>query len=113
MKCNRHGYRTVSILVVTEWMIVLGNARMLEGRACAMSFSPFLEQILAARRSYEDRWQALDWARDGLLVDRMFNEVEQTAAMPKVRLSMSIGQIRCVEMLHWERWGTLPEERQY
>jgi hypothetical protein len=39
----------------------------------------------AARRGYEDWWQALGWVREGLIAGGMLREVEVTAAMPKVR----------------------------
>ena len=40
-------------------------------------------QIEAARRAYDDWWQALGWIRDGLIVGGMLREVEVTGAMPR------------------------------
>jgi hypothetical protein len=50
--------------------------------ACPVTFSPHPQQIEAARRGYDDWWQALGWVRDGLIAGGMLREVEVTAAMP-------------------------------
>ena len=42
-------------------------------------------QIEAARRAYDDWWQALGWVREGLIASGMLREVEVTAAMPRAR----------------------------
>ena len=84
-KRNRHGDRGISVVVGTERILVRGKSRIVEVRACPVTFSPTPEQIEAARRGYEDWWQALDWVRDGLVVGRILREIEVTAAMPKVR----------------------------
>jgi hypothetical protein len=44
---------------------------------------PHPEQIEAARRAYDDWWQALGWVRDGLTAGGMLREVDVTAAMPR------------------------------
>ena len=85
MKRNRHGDRAVSVVVGTEKILVCGKWRTVEVRACPVTFSPAPQQIEAARRGYEDWWQALDWVRDGLVVGRMLRELEVTEVMPKVR----------------------------
>ena len=85
MKRNRHGDRAVSVVVGTEKILVRGKFRTVEVRACPVTFSPAPQQIEAARRGYEDWWQALDWVRDGLVAGRMLWELEVTAVMPKVR----------------------------
>jgi hypothetical protein len=85
IKRNRHGDRGISVVVGTERILVRGKSRTVDVRACPVTFSPAPEQIEAARRGYEDWWQALDWVRDGLVVGRMLREMEVTAAMPKVR----------------------------
>lgn len=85
MKRNRHGDRAVSVVVGTEKILVCGKWRTVEVRACPVTFSPAPQQIEAARRGYEDWWQALDWVRDGLVAGRMLREMEVTAVMPKVR----------------------------
>ena len=46
---------------------------------------PLMREIEAARRGYEDWWQALGWVREGLIAGGMLREVEVTAAMPKVQ----------------------------
>ena len=53
--------------------------------ACPVTFSPHPQQIEAARRGYDDWWQALGWIREGLIVGGMLREVEVTGAMPKAR----------------------------
>ena len=85
IKRNRHGDRAVSIVVGTERILIRGKWRTVEVRACPVTFSPAPQQIEAARRGYEDWWQALDWVHDGLLAARMLREVEVTVVMPKVR----------------------------
>jgi hypothetical protein len=85
MKRNRHGDRAVSVVVGTEKILVCGKWRTVEVRACPVTFSPAPQQIEAARRGYEDWWQALDWVRDGLVAGRMLREMEVTKVMPKVR----------------------------
>jgi len=85
IKRNRHGDRAVSVVVGTERILIRGKLRTVEVRACPVTFSPAPQQIEAARRGYEDWWQALDWVRDGLMVGRMLREVEVTVVMPKVR----------------------------
>jgi hypothetical protein len=85
IKRNRHGDRAVSVVVGTEKILVCGKWRTVEVRACPVTFSPAPQQIEAARRGYEDWWQALDWVRDGLVAGRMLREMEVTEVMPKVR----------------------------
>jgi hypothetical protein len=85
MKRNRHGDRAVSVVVGTEKILIRGKWRTVEVRACPVTFSPAPQQIEAARRGYEDWWQALDWVRDGLVAGRMLREMEVTEVMPKVR----------------------------
>ena len=53
--------------------------------ACPVTFSPHPHQIEAARRGYDDWWQALGWVREGLIAGGMLREVEVTGAMPKAR----------------------------
>ncbi len=84
VKRNQHGDRATTIVVGTEWVLNRGKWRTVEVLACPVTWRPHPEQIAAARRGYEEWWQALDWVRDGLLSGRMLNEVEVAAAMPKV-----------------------------
>jgi hypothetical protein len=85
IKRNRHGDRAVSVVVGTERILIRGQLRTVEVRACPVTFSPAPQQIDAARSGYEDWWQALDWVRDGLVAGRMLREMEVTAVMPKVK----------------------------
>jgi len=84
IKRNRHGDHAVGVVVGTERALVSGKWRTIEVRACPVTWRPHPEQIAAARRGYEDWWQALDWVRDGLVAGRMLREMEVTAVMPKV-----------------------------
>lgn len=84
-KCNQHGERASTIVVGTECVLLRGKWRTIEVLACPVTWRPHPEQIAAARRGYEDWWQALDWVRDGLIAGRMLREVELTKAMPKLR----------------------------
>lgn len=85
IKRNRHGDRAASVVVGTERVLTRGKWRTLEVRACPVTFSPHPHQIEAARRAYEDWWQALGWIRDGLIAGGMLRAVEVTAVMPRVR----------------------------
>ena len=85
MKRNRHGDRAVTEVVGTERVRVLGKWRTVEVHACPVRFSPDPQQIEAARKAYDDWWQALGWIRDGLIDGGMLREVEVTTAMPKVK----------------------------
>ena len=85
MKRNRHGDRAVTEVVGTEQVQVSGKRRTVEVRACPVRFSPDSRQIEAARRAYDDWWQALGWIRDGLTDGGMLRETDLTAALPKAR----------------------------
>ncbi len=82
IKRNRHGDRAVSVVVGTERVVVKGKWRSVEVRACPVAFRPDAQQIEAARRGYEDWWEALEWIRDGLLAGGTLREVEVTATIP-------------------------------
>ena len=90
MRRNRHGERAVTEVVGTERIrtrgpTVRGTWKTVEVLACPVTWHPHPEQIEAARRAYDDWWQALGWIRDGLIDGGMLREVEVTAAMPKMR----------------------------
>lgn len=85
MKRNQHGERASTIVVGTERILTRGKWRSVEVLACPITWRPHPQQIAAARRSYEDWWQALGWIRDGLIAGGMLREVEVTETMPKVR----------------------------
>jgi len=83
MKRNRHGDHAVTEVVGTERVQVSGKWRTVEVRACPVRFSPDSRQIEAARRAYDNWWQALGWIREGLIDGGMLRETELTAALPK------------------------------
>jgi len=82
---NQHGEQSTTVVVGIERVLHRRRWRSVEVLACPVTWRPHPEQIASARRGYEDWWQALDWARDGLVAGGMLREVEVTAAMPKVR----------------------------
>lgn len=89
-KQNQHGERAATIVVGVERIRVRGPTargtwKTIDILACPVTWRPHPEQIAAARRGYEDWWQALDWVRDGLMAGRMLREMDVTAVMPKVR----------------------------
>ncbi|MBZ0130437.1 MAG: hypothetical protein K8F59_15125 [Rhodobacteraceae bacterium] len=84
-RSNQHGERASTIVVGTERVMTRGKWRRVEVLACPVTWRPHPEQITFARRCYEDWWLSLDWVRDGLVAGGMLQEVEVTAAMPKVR----------------------------
>lgn len=85
VKRNQHGERATTVVVGTERVLSRGKWRTVDVLACPVTYVPHPQQIEAARRSYEDWWQALAWIRDGLIDGGMLREVEVTEAMPKVR----------------------------
>ena len=84
MKRNQHGARATTIVVGTERILNRGKWRTLEVLACPVTWRPHPEQIDAARRAYDEWWQALAWVRDGLRAGGMLREVDVTATMPKL-----------------------------
>ncbi|MCW3784223.1 hypothetical protein [Defluviimonas salinarum] len=85
VKRNQHGERATTIVVSTDRVLSRGKWRTVEVLACPVTFSPHLQQIEAARRAYDDWWQALDWIRDGLVAGAQLRDLEVMAVMPKVR----------------------------
>ena len=85
IKRNRHGDRAVSVVVGTARALISSKWRVVEVRACPVTFTPTPQQIESARQAYDDWWLAMDWVRDLLIAGGMLREVEVTAAMPKVR----------------------------
>ena len=85
VKRNQHGERSSTIVVGTERVLTRGKWRTVEVLACPVTFSPHPHQIEAARRAYDDWWQALGWVRDGLLGGKFLREVDVTESMPKSR----------------------------
>ena len=96
IKRNRHGDRAVSVVVGTARALISGKWRIVEVRACPVTFTPTPQQIDAARQAYNDWWQALDWVRDGLIAGGMLREVDVRAVMPKVRPWLS-SQLRAIQ----------------
>lgn len=85
VKRNQHGERAATIVVGNERVLSRGKWRTVEVLACPVTFSPHPQQIEAARRAYDDWWQALNWAREGLSAGRLLREVEVTSVMPRAR----------------------------
>ena len=90
VKQNQHGTHVGTVVVGTTRIRVRGaTARVtwktIDILACPVTFSPHPRQIEAARRGYDDWWQALGWVREGLISGGMLREVEVTDAMPKAR----------------------------
>lgn len=88
VKQNQHGKRASTIVVGTERIRVRGASprgtwKTIEILACPVTFSPHPHQIEAARRAYDEWWQALGWVRDGLIESKMLREVAVTAGMPR------------------------------
>ena len=88
VKQNQHGRQVGTVVVATERIRVRGPTargtwKTIDILACPVTFSPHPQQIDAARRGYDDWWQALDWIRDGLIHSSMLRELEVTASMPK------------------------------
>ncbi len=90
VKRNQHGERASTIVVGTERIRVRGGSpsgrwKTIEILACPVTFSPHPHQIEAARRAYDDWWNALDWVREGLASSGMLRDSEVTGEMPKAR----------------------------
>ena len=85
MKRNQHGARATATVVGTERILVRGRWRTVEVLACLVTWAPHPQQIEAARRGYNDWWQALGWIREALVEGGMLRTVEVTGAMPKRR----------------------------
>ena len=90
VKQNQHGTHAGTIVVGTERIRVRGPSaratwKTVDILACPVTFSPHPQKIEAARRGYDDWWQALGWVREGLIAGGMLREVEVTEAMPKVQ----------------------------
>jgi hypothetical protein len=82
IKRNRHGDRATSEIVGTQRLLIKGKWRIVEVRACPVTFRPTPQQIESARQAYDDWWTALDWVRDGLIAGGMLREVEVKTTMP-------------------------------
>ena len=85
VKRNQHGERAATTVVGTAKMLSRGKWRRVDILACQITFSPHPRQIEAARRAYDDWWQALGWVRDGLIAGGMLREMQMKEAMPKVK----------------------------
>lgn len=83
VKRNQHGERATTMVVGTERVLTRGKWRSVEILACPVTWRPHPQQIEAARRDYDEWWQALGWIREGLIAGRMLREVEVTGVMPK------------------------------
>ena len=63
MKRNRHGDHATTVVVGTARVLSREKWRTVEMRVCLVMFRPDARQIEAARRAYEDWWQAVRWIR--------------------------------------------------
>ena len=66
VKRNQHGERATTIVVGTERVLSRGKWRTVEVLACPVTFSPYPQQIEAARRAYSEWCKALSWVLEGL-----------------------------------------------
>jgi hypothetical protein len=82
---NQHGERAKTEVVGIERVQYRGRWRTVEILACPVMWRPHPEQIIGARRAYEDWRQALGWVREGLANGGMLREVEVTASIPRAR----------------------------
>jgi len=85
VKRNQHRERAVIAVVGTARVVSCGKWRSVDILACPVSFLPHPRQIEAARRAYDDWWQAIGWIHDGLIAGGMLREVEVTGVMPRAR----------------------------
>lgn len=90
VKRNQHGTHAGTVVVGIDRVHVRGQGaratwKTIDILACPVTFSPQPQQTEAARRGYDDRWQALGWLRDGLIAGGMLREVEVAGAMPKAQ----------------------------
>ena len=83
MKRNQHGERSITIMVGTVQVLSRGKWRVVELRACPVTWSPHPDQIAAARRHYAHWWLALDWVRNGLIAGGMLRSIDVIDAIPK------------------------------
>jgi hypothetical protein len=85
MKRNRHGNHATTVVVGSERVLSRGKWRTVELRACPVMFRPDSRLIEAARRAYNEWWQALVWIRDGLISGDMLRELTVTSVTPKAK----------------------------
>lgn len=85
VKRNQHGERAATSVVGWERILSRGKWRSVEVLACPVTYVPHPQQIEAARRAYEDWWQALAWIREALVVSGLLRSVNVTEAAPKSR----------------------------
>ena len=82
VKRNQHGERATTIVVGTERVLSRGKWRTVEVLACPVTFSPYPQQIEAARRAYSEWYQALGWVLEGLQAGGLLREIEIKQVMP-------------------------------
>ena len=85
MKRNRHGDHASTVVVGTERVLSRKKWRTMEMPVCPVMFRPDVRQIEAARRAYEDWWQAVRLVRHWLIAGRMLRDIEITRAMPNAQ----------------------------
>ena len=82
---NQHGVRAVTEVIGTERVLSRGKWRRVDVLHCPVIWRPHPEQIVSARRGYNDWWATLEWVRDGLVAGGVLVDVEVNAMMPKLR----------------------------
>jgi hypothetical protein len=88
IKENQHGVRAGTVVVGTERIrsrgpTARGSWKTIEILACPVTYTPHPQQIEAARRGYDDWWQALGWVREGLIEGGMLRGIEVSTSMPR------------------------------
>ena len=64
---NQHGVRAITEVIGTERVLFRGKWRRVDVLHCPVIWRPHPEQIVSARRGYNDWWATLEWVRDGLV----------------------------------------------
>lgn len=82
-KRNQHGERATTVVVGTERVLSRGKWRTVEVLACPVTFSPHPQQIKAARRSYSEWREALQWILDCLKATPILRDIELVRILPK------------------------------
>jgi len=82
---NQHGIRAITEVIGTERVLSRGKWRRVDVLHCPVIWRPHPEQIVSARRGYNDWWATLEWVRDGLVAGGVLVDVEVNAMMPKLR----------------------------
>ena len=90
VKQNQHGTHVGTVVVGTERIRVRGPTargtwKTIDVLACPVTFSPHPQQIEAARRAYDEWWQALNWVHECLVAGQMLRELIVMPSMPRAQ----------------------------